>query len=40
MVKRLPQLMQWISTRGGHWYQTRINAILREAMLRSLHPKG
>ena len=32
-------VLLWLKSQGkGH--QTRINAILREAMLQSLHPKG
>lgn len=32
-------VLMWLKGQGKG-YQTRINAILREAMLRSLHPKG
>ena len=32
-------VLMWLKSQGKG-YQTRINAILREAMLRSLHPKG
>jgi uncharacterized protein (DUF4415 family) len=32
-------VLMWLKGQGKG-YQTRINAILREAMLRALHPKG